>query len=112
MIFVVLWRRGCQRSRRMGVSGRLTWLLLCVVSCGWLPSLAAQSSQWVLPDLPGPLVQRVLFDSAAAGQQVSCYVSLPPEYDSRPQHHKNHPPASSHCESAFIAKQKHGVYEF
>ncbi|MGV2337212.1 MAG UNVERIFIED_CONTAM: hypothetical protein LVR18_25010 [Planctomycetaceae bacterium] len=58
--------------------GRLTWLLLCVVSCGWLPSLAAQSSQWVLPDLPGPLVQRVLFDSAAAGQQVSCYVSLPP----------------------------------
>ncbi|MCE2796707.1 MAG: sulfatase-like hydrolase/transferase [Planctomyces sp.] len=69
----------------MCVTGGLKWLLWCCVCCGMMPSLAAQSPQWVLPEIPGPLVQRVLFDSAAAGEQVSCYVSLPPEYDSQPQ---------------------------
>jgi len=65
----------------MGVSGVLKWLLCCCLSCVVLPSVAAQQTQWVLPEIPGSLVQRVIFDSAAAGEQVSCYVSLPPDYD-------------------------------
>ena len=54
-----------------------------------LPAVPAPQSppspQWVLPEIPGTLVQRVLLDSPTVGQQISCYVSLPPEYESQPQ---------------------------
>ncbi|MDP1588690.1 MAG: alpha/beta hydrolase-fold protein [Prosthecobacter sp.] len=42
---------------------------------------AQQNPAWVLPEVNAPQVQRVLFDSKTARQQVSCYVFTPESYD-------------------------------
>lgn len=44
--------------------------------------LAQQKPVWVLPVVNTPRVQRVLFDSKTAGEQVSCYVFTPESYES------------------------------
>ena len=50
-----------------------------------LTSLAALNAQeaarWVLPEVDAPRVQRVLFESKAAGRQTSCHVFTPPVYE-------------------------------
>jgi enterochelin esterase-like enzyme len=44
--------------------------------------LFAQSKHvWVLPESTAPRLQRMLFDSKAAGEPVSCYVFTPESYD-------------------------------
>ena len=40
---------------------------------------------WVLPEVNAPRVQRVLFDSQSAGQQVSFYLFTPEPYDRQPE---------------------------
>ncbi|HBJ85380.1 MAG TPA: esterase family protein [Verrucomicrobiales bacterium] len=42
---------------------------------------AQQKPVWLLPEVNAPRVQRVLFDSKTARQQVSCYVFTPESYD-------------------------------
>jgi S-formylglutathione hydrolase FrmB len=42
---------------------------------------AQQKHVWVLPEADAPRLQRVLFDSKAAGEPVSCYVFTPESYD-------------------------------
>lgn len=42
---------------------------------------AQQKHVWVLPEAGSPRLQRVLFDSKAAGEPVSCYVFTPESYD-------------------------------
>jgi S-formylglutathione hydrolase FrmB len=42
---------------------------------------AQQKHVWVLPEAEAPRMQRVLFDSKAAGESVSCYVFAPESYD-------------------------------
>ncbi len=42
---------------------------------------AQQKHVWVLPEINAPRMQRVLFDSKAAGEPVSCYVFTPEIYD-------------------------------
>lgn len=42
---------------------------------------AQQKHVWVLPESTAPRLQRVLFDSKAAGEPVSCYVFTPENYD-------------------------------
>jgi enterochelin esterase-like enzyme len=44
-------------------------------------SLARQKHVWVLPETGAPRMQRVLFDSKTAGEQVSCYVFTPKSHD-------------------------------
>jgi len=44
-------------------------------------ALAQQKHVWVLPEADAPRLQRVLFDSKAAGEPVSCYVFTPESYD-------------------------------
>ncbi|MFM7182992.1 MAG: alpha/beta hydrolase [Verrucomicrobiales bacterium] len=51
----------------------LTALLLTPLA----PLHAQQAPRWVLPEVDAPRVQRVLFDSKAAGRQVSCHVFTP-----------------------------------
>jgi S-formylglutathione hydrolase FrmB len=41
---------------------------------------AQQKHAWVLPESTAPRLQRVLFDSQAAGEPVSCYVFTPESY--------------------------------
>lgn len=49
----------------------------------WTSALLAQQKHvWVLPETDSPRLQRVLFDSKAAGEPVSCYVFTPESYDS------------------------------
>lgn len=45
------------------------------------PVWAQQKPVWVLPEVNAPRMQRLLFDSKSAGQQVSCYVFTPESYD-------------------------------
>ena len=57
-----------------------------VILLVWLWSLAVFAQQkpvWVLPEANAPRMQRVLFDSKAAGGQVSCYVFTPESYDTK-----------------------------
>lgn len=42
---------------------------------------AQQDPRWVLPEPDAPRMQRVLFDSKAAGGKVSCYVFTPQPYE-------------------------------
>jgi enterochelin esterase-like enzyme len=42
---------------------------------------AQETPRWILPEPDAPRVQRVLFDSQTAGEQVSCYVFTPQPYD-------------------------------
>lgn len=42
---------------------------------------AQEASQWVLPEVDAPRIQRVLFDSQTAGEPVSCYVFTPQPYE-------------------------------
>jgi enterochelin esterase-like enzyme len=44
-------------------------------------ALAQQKHVWMLPEANAPGLQRVLFESKAAGQPVSCYVFTPKVYD-------------------------------
>ena len=44
-------------------------------------AFAQQKHVWVLPEPNAPRLERVLFDSKAAGQPVSCYVFTPESYD-------------------------------
>jgi enterochelin esterase-like enzyme len=39
------------------------------------------ATPWILPEPDAPRMQRVLFDSKAAGGKVSCYVSTPQPYE-------------------------------
>ncbi len=49
----------------------------------WTSALLAQQKHvWVLPEADSSRLQRVLFDSKAAGEPVSCYVFTPESYDS------------------------------
>jgi enterochelin esterase-like enzyme len=60
-------------------SGMKSLLFLFLpVSC---IAMAQQNPVWVLPEVTAPRVQRVLFDSQKAGQQVSCYVFTPASYE-------------------------------
>ncbi|MBX7207714.1 MAG: hypothetical protein K1X78_05365 [Verrucomicrobiaceae bacterium] len=56
-------------------------LLLCCLLLAHTVARAQVQAPWVLPDINSPRVKRVLFDSAAAKQQVSCYVFTPEPYD-------------------------------
>jgi len=42
---------------------------------------AQQAPRWVLPEVDAPGMQRVIFRSQAAGENVSCYVFTPQLYD-------------------------------
>lgn len=44
-------------------------------------AFAQQQHVWVLPEVNAPGLQRVLFDSKAASQPVSCYVFTPEAYE-------------------------------
>lgn len=44
-------------------------------------AFAQQRHVWVLPEINAPRMQRVLFDSKASGEPVSCYVFTPDNYD-------------------------------
>lgn len=46
---------------------------------------AQQGPRWVLPEPDAPRMQRVIFDSKAAGEKVSCYVFTPQPYDTDQQ---------------------------
>jgi enterochelin esterase-like enzyme len=61
-----------------GMKSLLFLFLFLNISC---IAMAQQSPVWVLPEVNAPRVQRVLFDSQTAGQQVSCYVFTPASYD-------------------------------
>lgn len=49
------------------------------------PALGQEKPVWVLPEVAAPAVQRVIFQSQAVGQPVSCYVSTPPVYTQEKQ---------------------------
>jgi enterochelin esterase-like enzyme len=55
--------------------------VLLLVSLVSSVAMAHQKPVWVLPEVNAPQVQRVLFDSPTAGQEVSCYVFTPENYD-------------------------------
>jgi enterochelin esterase-like enzyme len=55
--------------------------LLLLTLLGSSMVLAQQEHVWVLPEANAPGLQRVLFESKAAGQPVSCYVFTPEAYD-------------------------------
>lgn len=55
--------------------------VLLLVSLVSSAAIAQQKPVWVLPEVNAPRVQRVLFDSPTAGQEVSCYVFTPESYD-------------------------------
>ena len=42
---------------------------------------AQEAARWVLPEVDAPRVQRLLFDSKAAGRQTSCHVFTPQVYE-------------------------------
>lgn len=54
-------------------------LLATLLGTSTLP--AQQKPVWVLPEAEAPRLQRVLFDSKAAAEPVSCYVFTPESYD-------------------------------
>lgn len=56
-------------------------LCLGLILASLLSLATAQTPQWILPETNAPRVQRVLFESPSAAQQVSCYVFTPIEYD-------------------------------
>jgi enterochelin esterase-like enzyme len=61
---------------------KLTLTLLTALLLAPLALLHAQKAPlWVLPEVDAPRVQRVLFDSKAAGRQVSCHVFTPEGYE-------------------------------
>ena len=49
-------------------------------------ALAQQRHVWVLPGATTPSLERVLFDSKTADEQVSCYVFTPESYDTQKEH--------------------------
>jgi len=60
--------------------GRMKAPLVCLFLL--VTGLCAQQKHvWVLPEINAPRMQRVLFDSKAAGEPVSCYVFTPESYD-------------------------------
>ena len=60
--------------------GRMKAPLVCLFLL--VTGLCAQQKHvWVLPEINAPRMQRVLFDSKAAGEPVSCYVFVPESYD-------------------------------
>jgi enterochelin esterase-like enzyme len=60
--------------------GRMKAPLVCLFLL--VTGLCAQQKHvWVLPEAEAPRMQRVLFDSKAAGEPVSCYVFAPESYD-------------------------------
>jgi enterochelin esterase-like enzyme len=64
------------------LSVKLTLTLLTALLLAPLALLHAQKAPlWVLPEVAAPRVQRVLFDSKAAGRQVSCHVFTPEDYE-------------------------------
>ena len=46
-----------------------------------LAAFAQKAPAWVLPEINAPRVQRVLFESKAAGRQISCHVFTPKVYE-------------------------------
>jgi len=54
---------------------------LLIVLFGSSLVLAQSKHVWVLPETDAPRLQRVLFDSKAAGEPVSCYVFTPDAYE-------------------------------
>lgn len=46
-----------------------------------LAAFAQKAPAWVLPEIDAPRVQRVLFESKAAGREVSCHVFTPEVYE-------------------------------
>jgi enterochelin esterase-like enzyme len=46
-----------------------------------LAAFAQKAPAWVLPEINAPRVQRVLFESKAAGREVSCHVFTPEVYE-------------------------------
>jgi enterochelin esterase-like enzyme len=56
-------------------------LPLFVFACG---ASAQDAPTWVLPEVNAARVQRLVFDSEAAGQPVSCHVFTPEAYDAGP----------------------------
>ena len=64
----------------MGFNSGMKSLLFLFLNISCI-AMAQQSPVWVLPEVNAPRVQRVLFDSQTAGQQVSCYVFTPANYD-------------------------------
>jgi len=64
------------------LSVKLTLTLLTALLLAPLALLHAQKAPlWVLPEVAAPRVQRVLFDSKAAGRQVSCHVFTLEDYE-------------------------------
>ena len=51
-------------------------LLAWLIAASIFTHAAADAPQWILPEANAPRVQRVRFDSKAAQQEVSCYVTV------------------------------------
>ena len=65
---------------------RLLLCLLLTLSGGVACVTAQEAPQaWVLPDIRAPRVQRLVFASDCAAQNVSCYVYTPDAYASEPE---------------------------
>ena len=64
-------------------------LLRITLGCGLMASGGARAAdttlQWVPPQVEAPRVQRVVFDSAAAGTKAGCHVYTPGAYDAEPE---------------------------
>ena len=61
---------------------KATLTLLTALLLAPLAALHAQeAARWVLPEVDAPRVQRLLFESEAAGRQTSCHVFTPPVYE-------------------------------
>jgi enterochelin esterase-like enzyme len=58
-----------------------TLTLLTALILAPLAAFAQKAPAWVLPEINAPRVQRVLFESKAAGRQVSCHVFTPEVYE-------------------------------
>jgi enterochelin esterase-like enzyme len=59
-----------------------TLTLLAALLLAPLAALNAQeAARWVLPEVDAPRVQRLLFESKAAGRQTSCHVFTPQVYE-------------------------------
>jgi enterochelin esterase-like enzyme len=63
------------------MKNQLTLVLTALLIAPLVPLHAQQAPSWVLPELDAPRVHRVLFESEAAGCQVSCHVFTPEGYE-------------------------------
>jgi predicted peptidase len=76
----ILWIRRCHDAETDAMKPVLALFTALLFA---LPTAVAaqQAPRWVLPEVDAPGMQRVIFHSQAAGENVSCYVFTPQLYD-------------------------------